>query len=1018
MSTKKLTLQTLRIYFLFAIGLLINQKNVFSQDNSCAFHDPGGKSSIAAGFQGIKFFDENLGCNPLTLKCNFVIIRRDDGTGNLDPSSPFWGEWEQQMNNELANITDVAMCSTGYPLDSKVRVQFEVHTINNTSAWDWYAEANADNFPSTSSPNGSYICPRFDNSWSGLENAITAFEQSRFGEINFFFTDNGELVGILEDHLANNTEPNEPYIDRFSAAGNGLASGCSIFPQSYFSQASENSYVIAHTYSDYLIRNNFHHIWWPQYANESAATVWSWSYGGKKLLFLHEMGHNVLSMYHDNSCRQLMTTSWSQRTNHITKTQLEKLHRNLATTDLHNAVDCSNLDDVCPVQVVSNETLDKPMSVFGDLIIKSGVTFTVKSSIFFSEKSKVIVEEDAKFIVDGGLLTSGCGSTWKGIKVYGGNSDFDVKFTNGPTIENTSQAAVSMFAPEPWPQITNWGNGILQADNTTFNNTRRIVEMMAWKPSFNTSYIRDCVQNGGKWSITNWNCIGVEVKDNVFNNISDNCIVTETGQFLIEGNEFHSVNNDILFANVSPGFGTLIRQNDFHGASTGIRSIGTTIAQNKIEENQFLTGEFDIFMDGVNSYEIRDNDITSDFGAISIDNGIHSNDVFDNRLTGNFIGLAPLGSNQDYTFYRNCFTTSFADSYIDGQIAGIVSAGTEGAANNCFTHHGNANNIVFDITGNPSPFDYVEPNNTIPNCLNAVKAHPNITRLPLFPALATTPCGTSGTGDPIPPQYNPCNPFRTIAETTAAINWLNAKIIEVQNNPNLSYWQKKWFIAMYKRCLQRVTWMKYELLLAEGLYSDARALLAFDSRDEAKTAIYASYIYENDLQGASNYLDNMVQNSEALEDFKTIQRIQLNRLPYGPYYQARTGELSTVMAIAQKTHPYAGYAKALYYHLTGELLQSDLPEIFDTHSTPRSSNKKEITTSIYPNPFTNQFTVRYNEEKEGQITVSDLLGKTIYSSTISSDMIVSANGWQEGMYIVTIQSGRVVLVQEKIILIH
>ncbi|MFM2394250.1 MAG: hypothetical protein RLZZ546_2232 [Bacteroidota bacterium] len=33
-------------------------------------------------------------------------------------------------------------------------------------------------------------------------------------------------------------------------------------------------------------------------------------------------------------------------------------------------------------------------------------------------------------------------------------------------------------------------------------------------------------------------------------------------------------------------------------------------------------------------------------------------------------------------------------------------------------------------------------------------------------------------------------------------------------------------------------------------------------------------------------------------------------------------------------------------------------------------------------------------------------------------MIVSANGWQEGMYIVTIQSGKVVLVQEKITLIH
>lgn len=649
-----------------------------------------------------------------------------------------------------------------------------------------------------------------------------------------------------------------------------------------------------------------------------------------------------------------------------------------------------------------------------DVRIKTGTTIEVQCEVLMGNNKRFIVKSGAKLIVNGGKISNLCNGLWQGIKAYGGNTDFDVKFTNNAIIENTSAAAVSMFAPEPWPQIQQWGNGILHADHTAFNNTRRIIEMMAWKPSFNSSYIRDCVQNGGKWSITNWNCIGVEVKDNVFNNITDACIVTETGQFLIQGNEFHSVNNDILFANVSPGFGTVIRQNDFYGNSTGVRAIGTTIAQNEIRKNQFFTGEFDIFMDGVNSYLIEDNDITSDFGAVSIENGIHSNEVFDNRLTGNFIGLAPIGNNQDYNFHQNCFTTSFADSYIEGQISGIVSAGTNGAANNCFTHQGNASSLVFDITGSPSPFNYVEPNDNVVSCLDAIKAHPNVTRI-MYGQGQTC---DGGTGEPIPPQYNPCNPFKTIVATTQAINWLNAKIIEVQNNPNLTFWQKKWFVAMYRRCLQRVTWIKYELLLAEGLYSDARALLATDSRDEAKTAIYASYIYENNLQGASSYLQSLGSTSEALGDFKTIQQINLNRLPYGPFYQASSSELSTVLTIAQKSHTYAGYGKALYYHLSGELLQSDLPDIFNTHLNPRSANKKEITASIYPNPFTQQFTVKYNGEKEGLITVCDLVGKTIFTSAISNDMIVSANGWREGMYIVTIHSDNEVLVQEKIILIH
>ncbi len=124
-----------------------------------------------------------------------------------------------------------------------------------------------------------------------------------------------------------------------------------------------------------------------------------------------------------------------------------------------------------------------------------------------------------------------------------------------------------------------------------------------------------------------------------------------------------------------------------------------------------------------------------------------------------------------------------------------------------------------------------------------------------------------------------------------------------------------------------------------------------------------------------------------------------------------------MLAILQKKHPYAGYAKALYYHLTGELLQSDLPIIFNIDSNPRSAGKKEISTSFFPNPFTNQLTIIYNEDKPGMFVVTDLDGKSIFQSAISHDMSISVNEWKQGMYIITIQSNNEVLVQEKIVLI-
>ena len=103
---------TLLLFFAF-------NSTLFSQENACAFPESNTQSFQPAGFQGLKFFDENDDCEPLTLKCNFVIINRNDGTGSLSPNSPFWATWAQLMNQKLASITDQAMCSTGYPMEFK-----------------------------------------------------------------------------------------------------------------------------------------------------------------------------------------------------------------------------------------------------------------------------------------------------------------------------------------------------------------------------------------------------------------------------------------------------------------------------------------------------------------------------------------------------------------------------------------------------------------------------------------------------------------------------------------------------------------------------------------------------------------------------------------------------------------------------------------------------------------------------------------------------------------------------------
>src|SRR5699024_10036267 len=153
-------------------------------------------------------------------------------------------------------------------------------------------------------------------------------------------------------------------------------------------------------------------------------------------------------------CLNLMQGSncgWEPTKNHLNLNQLIKLQKVLSTTSNKKYIDCDDMKEGhCDILVEQDVILDAPLSVYGNIIITERNTLTVQSEIFLSDFSKIIIKEHAKLIVDGGKLTSLC-NAWKGIRVYGGNSDYDVKFTNNAVIENTTDAAVSMFAAEPWP---------------------------------------------------------------------------------------------------------------------------------------------------------------------------------------------------------------------------------------------------------------------------------------------------------------------------------------------------------------------------------------------------------------------------------------------------------------------------------------------------------------------------------------------------------------------------------------
>lgn len=151
-------------------------------------------------------------------------------------------------------------------------------------------------------------------------------------------------------------------------------------------------------------------------------------------------------------------------------------------------------------QVISqNETWDRFVGLYGDLIIESGVTLTITSRVNIPEGHKIVVEEGAKLILDGGHLTNTCGEMWDGIQVWGVPGDDQgtymsttqgmVEMKNGAIIEN-AHTGIMVATGEGETHKT---GGIVDAENSSFRNNRKDVAFMAYDGDNNSlSRFRNC----------------------------------------------------------------------------------------------------------------------------------------------------------------------------------------------------------------------------------------------------------------------------------------------------------------------------------------------------------------------------------------------------------------------------------------------------------------------------------------------------------------------------------------------
>jgi len=652
-------------------------------------------------------------------------------------------------------------------------------------------------------------------------------------------------------------------------------------------------------------------------------------------------------------------------------------------------------------------TIDNHQAYYNDVIIEIGATLIIESTVSMRKGKEIIVEEGGKLIVRGGEISNYCDELWGGIKVVGKHQTqpqvaldhVEVELTDNfeekrSVISNVDDAAVSMIPPLDFPQILNYGNGILEAENTTFTNVEMMVRFIAMRPSLNQSSIFNCIQNGGTYGVKNWNCLNIEISNNKFYDISKYCIENEDGALIIDENEFHSQEIDVFFNFVNPPLLISTTQNNyFLGSAIGLVYLGGTQDENDVNEvsnNTFINNQINAQFEGKNRFDFTQNslknNLTPQFGFQCANSGTFSegvNRIDQNSFDQNVMAMYLQGNNENVVFRSNCFNSVSSspfwgafDIYIKERVHPMQASGNDDApANNCFTHQGAANSSVFDIQGYSfDQFLYVEPGADQPAdpCKFAILAHPDVNKFQTGEAFPEE-CGTQQT------------------------------------------------VVLPPDCCNLDSDSPYGMLL-ESRYQELRSELMNSSKIEDKIIIFQSFIHEGEFELARNYLTSLNDFSEELQDFFFIQSLYIDKYTEGENYNLNQIQMESILNIAQKNHVYSAYAKSLYYRLTGILLLEPFPDMNQNQQQRVSKDNNDTLRSvnISPNPFNNELTIDLNLEEESKIFVFDVSGKVIFSRKveIGQDCLIQTTNWRQGIYFCQIKSNKEILHQEKLILIH
>lgn len=652
-----------------------------------------------------------------------------------------------------------------------------------------------------------------------------------------------------------------------------------------------------------------------------------------------------------------------------------------------------------------------------DLILESGVNLTVRCKVMMGEGRRVIVKKGAILNVDGGVFTQLCNNKWEGIVIEGNGSAQSgagkVTLMNNAVIEYAKNGISMNPSHIPWPALANSWGGLVEANNSIIRNCDRAVEFMQMDDD--DSYFTGCTFTHLKQGITLWDNNNVIINRCTFSNIQNSAILAYDSRIVASNNTITGTKDGIELVSVTgTPYGSRISNNTINTTQDGVYAMAQTSASEfQMELNNIYSYASGITLEGMSIYTLSSNNFVGStyatkFWATSSGYGydyVHNN-TFSSAYWGN---LANYENTPE--FNDNCYGFNGKDLEVNSGSIYETQGDADIAAGNCFSKGSTPAITVV----NSVPFNYyivpvLEPTCRTPqDYLNPIGY--NIEPASNQNSLNCTP--------PTNIIYRKCSVPKTKIEGDQMIANILAQINILEANTTMNPELKKYLINRYRACIKKIRQDIIIIILEDDgsvgktqARKDAAAY-AKSSGDLSLQTIGFGILLEGMLYAdAQQYLASFPDNAGAdAIDFVNTQLINMDYILNRGIYQLSATTRTELMQLGNKTTPVSGFARSLYYKLTGE----KLPITFihseqnpEPRTIPYKHDKSNIVT--YPNPVQgNVYHIDISEPNTNaiyQVKIYNLQGVLLQKLEIKGngqhDLDIST--FNAGMYLLSVES--------------